>query len=383
MRKKILKEQFKKKTAATLAGAMLMSLAVGNMPINVEASDDMPRNLPITEYMTPEDIGDEYNQLELNSNININDFGGVKRGITFGGDTTEKKVWWIAGFQNGGMVVLSDVSQPIGTQQAFEEYDDSYMEGSGREDSYELQLYDAESGCIYEEGNPKYVYPNHYGTSTIRQKLIEYYNDSEDFTEFEKSLIMDSEIYTYDEKNEVTYKTVDKFYLPCCAESYAANSIYAGENTEDDLENGLEITISNWLEMPKTATDNQFWCRTPKKNEEGNQYNGSYSITANGIDHSIGSRDSSRGDNTNTFVAFKFDYSDVSFFSTVNKYNYTSVYTPRFDGTDVINSTVKVTNNNIVVDYDDNCAVNLVVQGKNGDKNWSYQYEIYGDLINH
>lgn len=60
--------------------------------------------------------------------------------------------------------------------------------------------YSDDWGCVYPDGAPIDVYPNHYGASPIRPTLHDL--ESSYFTEDERALMKDTAIFTNDTKND-------------------------------------------------------------------------------------------------------------------------------------------------------------------------------------
>ncbi len=164
------------------------------------------------------------------------------------------QAWWVVGNQGGDSVTLFAAS-PL-TETNFDERTSV---------SDYIKTYSTEWGCSYPEGqNIESVHVNHYGASMLRDEL-KTWTDTYDghFGDTEKALMLDTTIYTDDEKNNCVYSTKDKLYLPYGekAEGAQVSHITVGRNAPDNLNNGLHIDVGYWYYDP--VTNSPFWLRPP------------------------------------------------------------------------------------------------------------------------
>ena len=115
--------------------------------------------------------------------------------LYYGKDDTK---WDIVGSQNDNIVLMAQ--SPIQTNTTFN--------NTGNEIS-DSSLWD---DCFYMSGDVSSVYPNHYGSSAIRQTLKNLKNTY--FSDFESKGMVSTYLYNKDEKNNGLYGMSDYLYLP-------------------------------------------------------------------------------------------------------------------------------------------------------------------------
>ncbi len=113
---------------------------------------------------------------------------------------------------------------------------------------------------------------NHYGLSSARAALKTY--ASSGLTSDEKTLISDSEIFSFDTTNKVLYKTTDKFYLPSC--NLKSGAISWGS---DDISTADTLTAKDVQKLipqkywPGSGSGGDvFWLRSSVPNNGNLQY---------------------------------------------------------------------------------------------------------------
>ncbi len=155
--------------------------------------------------------------------------------LYYGKDDTK---WDIVGSQNDNIVLMAQ--SPIQTNTTFN--------NTGNEIS-DSSLWD---DCFYMSGDVSSVYPNHYGSSAIRQTLKNLKNTY--FSDFESKGMVSTYLYNKDEKNNGLYGMSDYLYLPYG--DINSDTISVGENSSDQLDSGIKIKKS-------TLKTNNFFLRTP------------------------------------------------------------------------------------------------------------------------
>lgn len=122
--------------------------------------------------------------------------------------------------------------------------------------------YVSDSDCKYVRNGKEIDYPlgtvdrNNYNLSGLRENLQEI--ESERFNEKEQTMMKTTKIYTYDTRNGVAYYNEDKLYTPY-APGFETNTITVGENTESNLDKGINILVSG---LPYSK---RFWLRTARR----------------------------------------------------------------------------------------------------------------------
>lgn len=220
--------QIVKRIGAFFMAAALVTTTIAQLNTKVYAT-----GLPnITQFATAD---------ELKTFNTDNTDGSSSAAKVYFGENDQQ--WWIAGSQNGNLTLFAASS--LGTKQQF---------------SLDInrKQYDSTWDCTYVNGEPTEVYSNHYGASPIRTTLHKL--ETSFFTKAEQSLMNNTIIYTYDEKNNSIYSTDDKLYLPCSDPAdYARDFITVGNNVYSDT-NGKNV--NNGLRIDKEYWSTKFWLRT-------------------------------------------------------------------------------------------------------------------------
>ena len=278
--------------------------------------------------------------------------------------------WYILGKDTGvdgdNTVIFADSSITFG-----------YFDTTNEEYKTDTSLWD---DCTYADTTPSKVYPNHYGASAIRDTLKGIASDESRFTSAEQGLMNSTTVTTTDTKNHASYTTTDKLYFLQGAEDDYV--IWAGSNNQIPLANE-----SYW------NSGNDLWLRTPSDIESRaviGTVPGDYTI-AHGI----------KDDGTCAQPAANLNLTNVLFSSaaaanpSMDGPSYGTIpsdwaMTLRMDGSamnigtveyDLATDTIKAQKGSI------SSKVALVVQGKNGEKDWFFsvlvdgEYSINTDII--
>ena len=273
--------------------------------------------------------------------------------------------WWIAGSQSDDSLTLFAASPLVETGPAFEA------------DYSNNKPYRADWGCHYPGEAPSEVYPNHYGASPLRTILKEW--ETSCFLPAEQRLMNDTTIYNYDTKNSRVYSTTDKLYLPYGEDQ--AVSITVGANASDALDRGMNIDKAYWAKDSREG----FWLRNPALDSGGVSHQ-------TNVEELVGMevcvmRSTVCSDVTVMLVpAFELNLSPVLFASAVKAASSKdagsgtiadgTAMSLRLDGAGKAIGTLEYDGvaGRIVARKDENAegAVSLVVQGKDGDRDWYY-----------
>lgn len=279
--------------------------------------------------------------------------------------------WWIAGSQSDDSVTLFAAS-PMATEQKF---DSNYT-------SEATKSYNAGWNCTYPEGTSiEDVNVNHYGGSTIRDALKGLETDN--FSDAEKAMMMDTRIYTDDTKNDCVYSTTDKLYLAYGV--VRGKYITVGENASDNLNNGLRIDIKYW-----ESENGYFWLRSPGAMEivalHAFRGKGTYIYNSKVSDGYVVS-----SGGVGLVPAFKLDLSSVLFASAAKASSANEesgwiedneALTLRLDGSDKNMGTAycDAEAGKIVVQNAQG-TVSLVMQGEGENGSWYYSMPVDGTTI--
>ena len=273
--------------------------------------------------------------------------------------------WWIAGSQSDDSLTLFAASPLVETGPAFEA------------DYSNNKPYRADWGCHYPGEAPSEVYPNHYGASPLRTILKEW--ETSCFLPAEQRLMNDTTIYNYDTKNSRVYSTTDKLYLPYG--EYPAVSITVGANASDDLDRGMNIDRAYWAKDSREG----FWLRNPVL-DSGDVSHKTNVEELGGMEVAV-TRSMVGADGVVMLVpAFELNLSPVLFASAVKAASSKdagagtiadgTAMSLRLDGAGKAIGTLEYDGvaGRIVARKDENAegAVSLVVQGKDGDRDWYY-----------
>ena len=156
------------------------------------------------------------------------------------------------------------------------------------------------------------VYSNHYGASNLRNELQKMTIDTGYFSDAEKALMQETEIKTWDSKNDTTYTNSDKLYA--LNSNYSDNK-YVLAGSADQIKISIKKYCSNVKSM---------WLRTPFRTsychvnvaEESRSYTGFAGINVT-------------DKNQEVRPAANLDLSNVLFASAVN---YNSSGTTQYEG---------------------------------------------------
>ena len=166
-------------------------------------------------------------------------------------------MWWNTGKQKEDTLVLY-AAQAMGIEQ------NSFFNSSIK-NKINSELWE---DCIYPDGlEIKEVYANHYGASDIRKRLKPY--EDSYFTLAERELMNTSTIYTFDERNKVSYALNDVLCLPQTSENPGSSQlvIYVGENSPENLYSGLQVSQTYWNHY--IPGNKHSWTRTPSTTSNG------------------------------------------------------------------------------------------------------------------
>lgn len=333
----------------TLTACIAIGLFSGVLSgvMKAKAKDD--NTLNVTAYATAE-------QLKDNANFALSaSYKGTAKKVAFGQDGSgNTQYWYIAGADpdtktNGGLVLLAE------TPLAKEKFQ-----------TIASTIYNEKIEGTYEGAKTQAVFPNHYGSSNVRDILQSLEKDSKYFSAAEQDLMQETTIFTYDRKNNSTYSTTDKLYLA----HGVVNDDYitVGSNSSQDLGKGLKIDTYK----PYINNDLSFWLRSTRSNgqkdacmaQTGSVVSGQWDVI---IKHDV-------------LPAFSLDLSSVLFASAVPASAAASgtiktedAFVMRADGsTKLSGSTASYTASEVTVKPAANTTVTFVVQGNDKTNDWYY-----------
>lgn len=185
--------------------------------------------------------------------------------LIFGKKTngTTSQEWYILGKDNGvsgDNTIIFAASSIVDPKQNFW----MNMLANWNVDKTDSKLWE---DCIYNSGTTiSKVYPNHYGSSDLRDKLQAIATtDTQYFTETEKDMMNDTTVTTDDTLNNVSYATTDKLYAlkgtDQNIQTTPETKIYAGSRNQITL--AMESYWNNenvcfWLRSPVVADVSYF-----------------------------------------------------------------------------------------------------------------------------
>ena len=330
---------------ACIAIGLFSSVLSGTM--KAKAKDDNTLNM--TAYATAEQLKDNAN-FALSSSYN-----GVAKKVAFGQDGSgNTQYWYIAGADpdtetNGGLVLLAE------TPLAKEKFQ-----------TIASTIYNDKIEGTYEGAKTQAVFPNHYGSSTVRDVLQSLEKDSKYFSTAEQDLMQETTVFTYDRKNNSTYSTTDKLYLAHGVTN--DDYITVGSNSSQDLGKGLKVDTYK----PYINNNLSFWLRSTRSNgqkdvcmaQTGSVVSGQWDVI---IKHDI-------------LPAFSLNLSSVLFASAVptsavgsETIKAEDAFIMRADGsTKLSGSAVSYTASEVTVKPAANTTVTFVVQGNDKTNDWYY-----------
>ncbi len=210
------------------------------------------------------------------------------------------------------------------------------------------------------------VFPNHYGSSNVRDILQGLEKDSKYFSAAEQDLMQETTVFTYDRKNNSTYSTTDKLYL-----AYGVandNYITVGSNSSQDLGKGLKIDTYK----PYINNNLSFWLRSTRSNGQKDVCMAQIGFVVSGqwdviIKHDV-------------LPAFSLNLSSVLFASAVpasaagsETIKAEDAFIMRADGsTKLSGSAASYTASEATVKPAANTTVTFIVQGNDKTNDWYY-----------
>jgi len=237
------KRLFKKGMSVLLALALVLSV-IGLTGAGVQTVQAVTNEPSVTKFATKDQLTNA-NNFALHTSRG----SGVAQKVYFGKNPDgQVQTWYIAGYDNNGLVLMCDPEKPFGSDQKFHENDSerNYTVGQGD----------------YADGSPTTVLSNHYGSSDFRTYLTQTALDK--FTETEKGLMKNTTVYTKDLKNNKIYSTSDKLYGAYGADS--GKYVTVGVNSTGNLNGGIKIAITSNdapSGSPYTSGIGMFWLRAP------------------------------------------------------------------------------------------------------------------------
>ena len=285
----IRKKRMSKGIAKILSGLLVFGMVAGLVPavpggtVHAKAADVSEPGVAV--YATKEQLMTAFTPDENGTNANVGKllFGKNASGTAQG--------WYILGKDNGvqGDNTIIFAASPIATGINFSENPD-------KEKNYQNEI----------------VYSNHYGASNLRNELQKMTIDTGYFSDAEKALMQETEIKTWDSKNDTTYTNSDKLYA--LNSNYSDNK-YVLAGSADQIKISIKKYCSNVKSM---------WLRTPFRTsychvnvaEESRSYTGFAGINVT-------------DKNQEVRPAANLDLSNVLFASAVN---YNSSGTTQYEG---------------------------------------------------
>ena len=294
----IRKKGMSKGIAKILSGLLVFGMVAGLVPavpggtVHAKAADVSEPGVAV--YATKEQLMTAFMPDENGTNANVGKllFGKNASGTAQG--------WYILGKDNGvqGDNTIIFAASPIAMGIEFSEDDN--------EKAYQ------KSYGSYTESNLQNVYSNHYGASKLRNELQKMTIGTGYFSDSEKALMQETEIKTWDSKNDTTYTNSDKLYA--LNSNYSDNK-YVLAGSADQIKISIKKYCSNVKSM---------WLRTPFRTsychvnvaEESRSYTGFAGINVT-------------DKNQEVRPAANLDLSNVLFASAVN---YNSSGTTQYEG---------------------------------------------------
>ncbi len=341
--------KLKKGIVYTLTACIAIGLFSSVLSVTMKAKAKDDNTLNMTAYATAEQLKDNAN-FALSSSYN-----GVAKKVAFGQDGSgNTQYWYIAGADpdtetNGGLVLLAE------TPLAKEKFQ-----------TIASTIYNDKIEGTYEGAKTQAVFPNHYGSSTVRDVLQSLEKDSKYFSTAEQDLMQETTVFTYDRKNNSTYSTTDKLYLAHGVTN--DDYITVGSNSSQDLGKGLKVDTYK----PYINNNLSFWLRSTRSNgqkdvcmaQTGSVVSGQWDVI---IKHDI-------------LPAFSLNLSSVLFASAVptsavgsETIKAEDAFIMRADGsTKLSGSAVSYTASEVTVKPAANTTVTFVVQGNDKTNDWYY-----------
>jgi len=342
-----------------LSVILSVALVLGLMPemlgskMVVQAAEN--REPAVTAYATKDQLMNTFQQDGNNSTI-----GKIVFGKNYEGNPQE---WYILGKDTGvsGDNIAVFATSFLSGNQSFR---------SSRDDV----VYTSDMGAY--SSPPSHVFPNHYGSSALRNTLRTLATNTDYFTTAEQDLMQATTVTTRDVKNDTTYTVTDVLYAVSAGNLYNNRVIYAGANNDKVLK-----TESFW-----NIWYNVFWLRDPAYYYAGiyedysNERDYAY-VAGNGTFYeSIGQVGVRPATNINmTNVVFASVAKAAQSGTEVGTIPAGTAMTLRLDGSNrnIGSVTYSTESDNIVVTRGNTTGpVSLVVQGNDGTNDWYYSKAI-------
>ena len=256
----IRKKRMSKGIAKILSGLLVFGMVAGLVPavpggtVHAKAADVSEPG--VTVYATKEQLMTAFTPDENGTNTNV---GKLLFGKNASGNAQD---WYILGKDNGvhGDNTIIFAASPMATGINFSENPD-------KEKNYQNGI----------------VYSNHYGASNLRKVLQGMVDDTNYFSDAEKALMQETEIKTWDSKNDTTYTNSDKLYA--LNSNYSDNKYVLAGSVDQ-----IKISIKQYCSNVKSM-----WLRTPFRTsychvnvaEESRSYTGFAGIIVNDTNQEV------------------------------------------------------------------------------------------------
>ena len=257
----IRKKRMSKGIAKILSGLLVFGMVAGLVPaipggtVHAKAADVSEPGVAV--YATKEQLMTAFTPDENGTNANVGKLLFGKKAAS--GNAQD---WYILGKDDGvqGDNTIIFAASPIATGINFSEKPD-------KEKNYQNEI----------------VYSNHYGASNLRNQLQKMTIGTGYFSDAEKALMQETEIKTWDSKNDTTYTNSDKLYA--LNSNYSDNK-YVLAGSVDQIKLSIKQYCSNVKSM---------WLRTPFRTsychvnvaEESQSYTGFAGIIVNDTNQEV------------------------------------------------------------------------------------------------
>ena len=224
----IRKKRMGKGIAKILSGLLVFGMVAGLVPaipggtVHAKAADVSEPGVAV--YATKEQLMTAFTPDENGTNANVGKLLFGKKAAS--GNAQD---WYILGKDDGvqGDNTIIFAASPIATGINFSE-------------NLDEKIYQDEK-----------VFSSHYGASNLRKVLQGMVDDTRYFSDAEKTLMQETEITTWNSKNDTTYTNSDKLY--------ALNSVKSDNKyVLVGSKNGIKISIKKYCSSEKSM-----WLRTP------------------------------------------------------------------------------------------------------------------------
>lgn len=292
MQEKIKRWTSKKLISCVMSGVVLVTSFAVSHNVNVVYAEDIIFKPTKNTYLSNTD----FKASSFNNTYNLS--GGTQQPVYFGKNGSSKQSWYIAGYEDNGLVLFCDPSKPL----AKRKYNSDPNMCISSSNAY----------VTFTDGETYNMLACDYGCSDLRKYLISLTNGNYNnkFTVAEQNLMDYTDIYT--DLGGAVYRTSEKLYA--ANGEIMENYVTVGKNSSTNIGSGKRV----YLTLGSYSEGDSFWVRGTSGllvEEEALFTDGDHMVWSTDTDASM-----------NVVPAFHLNFSSILFASTLKEVSATASF---------------------------------------------------------